>query len=117
MNDSLENYAMKILADAGCDCFTYGGEYAGKIMDDLKEGWPNGMKFPYVDVANAILAISRLKPIARAPWRMMFETDNTCDGIDCASFEEAKANAEDTLVNWMAEEQGGWARSARTSTT
>lgn len=105
---TLENYALKILADSGCDCYTYGGEYSAKIMDDLKEGYPGGMEFPYIDVANAILEISRPKPIVRKPWRMAFETDDTVDGVDFDSFEAAKADAEDTLVNWMVEEQSKW---------
>ena len=105
---TLENYALKILADSGCDCYTYGGEYSAKIMDDLKEGYPGGMEFPYIDVANAILEISRPKPIVRKPWRMSFETDDNADGVDLDSFEVAKADAEDTLVQWMVDARSCW---------
>ena len=106
---TLENYAMKILADSGCDCYTYGGEWSKHVLDDLKEGFPDGMEYPYVDVANAILAISRPKPIERAPWRMIWSNEHSCDGIDCKSFGEAKNQALDTLLEWAAEESNGWA--------
>ena len=106
--DSVEKYSMKILANHGCDCYTYGGEWAAKIMDDLKEEYPDGMEFPYIDVANAILAISRPKPIVREPWKMVFDTDNTTEGIGFDSFGAAKAAAEDTLIEWMGEERNRW---------
>lgn len=106
---TLENYAMKILADAGCDCYTYGGEQAKHILDDLKEEFKNGMEYPYIDVANAILAISRPRPIVRAPYRVWWDTDSCCDGYDCESFGAAKCSAEDTLCEWMCEEFCKWA--------
>ena len=33
----LETYARKILADHGCDIYTYGGEWSKYILDDLKK--------------------------------------------------------------------------------
>ncbi|MBQ7926911.1 MAG: hypothetical protein IJ335_11555, partial [Lachnospiraceae bacterium] len=36
-------------------------------------------------------------------WKMVYDTEHTCDGIDCDSFEEAKARWEDCLVEWMVE--------------
>ena len=106
--ENVENYALKILADSGCDCYTYGDETAKHLLDDLKEAYPDGMKFPYVDVANAILAISRPRPIYRAPWRMHWDTDDCCDGIDFESFGAAKCNAEDTLIEWMTQFRAEW---------
>lgn len=106
--ENLENYAMKILVDAGCDCYTYGGEYSKHCLDDLKEAFPEGMKYPYVDVANAILAISRPKPIHRSEWRIHWETDSCSDGYDADSFGAAKNDALDTLLNWMMEESSEW---------
>lgn len=105
---SIENYALKILADSGCDCYTYGGEWAKHIMDDLKKAFPDGMEFPYIDVANAILAISRPHSIVRAPWRMVWNTADNCDGAGYESFDAAKSDAEDTLVNWIADECSRW---------
>lgn len=101
-------YAKTILSDAGCDKYTYGGEWAKFIMNDLKIAYPNGMKYPYIDVANAILAMSRPTPIYRAPYRVVWETPNDCDGCNHESFGAAKADAEDTLINWAAEEASTW---------
>lgn len=111
---TLENYALKILADHGCDCYTYGGEYSKHVLDDLKEAYPDGMEFPYVDVANAILNISRTRPIYKAPWQMVYDTDTCTDGIDYESFEAAKESAFDTLLEWMAEERSRWANDTPT---
>ena len=105
---TLENYAMKILADNGCDCYTYGGEYADKLMDDLTESYPNGMKFPYIDVANAILSISRVHPIVRAPWKMVYDGGDFVDSSNHNSFEEAKSDAIETLFGWMHERSASW---------
>ena len=106
--ETLENYAMKILADAGCDCYTYGGEFSKHILDDLKEGFPDGLKYGYVDVANAILAISKPAPIHKAKWIVQWDTDSCSDGYESTSFESAKTDALDTLLNWMCEESMNW---------
>ena len=105
---TVEAYAMKILADHGCDCYTYGGAYGSHVLDDLKEAYPDGMEFPYVDVANAILAISKVKPIYKAPFIMAFDTEDNSDGIDCKTLEAAQAMAEDTLIEWMVDERNCW---------
>lgn len=106
--DSLENYAMRVLVDAGCDCYTYGGPSARHIMDDLKEAFPKGMKYPYIDVANAILAMSRPEPIRRKPYVMVFDMPSDCDEIEYDSLEAAQNSAEDTLCEWMAQEMATW---------
>lgn len=100
----LKEYAWKILTDHGCDKYTYGGEYSKYVLDDLKKAYPDGMEYPYVDVANAILEMSRAKPIYRAPWKVCWDTESCSDGYDCESFEQAKASAEDTLIEWMTEQ-------------
>lgn len=105
---TVDEYAKKILADHGCDEYTYGGEWGKYVLSDLKEAYPDGMEFPYVDVANAILAMSKVKPIVRDQWLMCWETDSDCDGIGFESFGAAKADAEDTLINWMCEERQEW---------
>lgn len=107
MNTNINQYAMKILSDAGCDIYTYGGEFSKHILDDLKTAFPDGMEYPYVDVANAILAVSRPQPIERKPFRVIWNTVNDTDGIDCDSLEEAKGLATDILIGWMIEELNG----------
>lgn len=108
MESNVINYAKKILADHGCDEYTYGGEWGKNVLDDLKESYPNGMEYPYVDVANAIISISKQKPIVRDPWAVVWDTSDFCDGIGCPSFEYAKSDAIDTLVMWMTEARNEW---------
>ena len=105
---TIEEYARKILADHGCDEYTYGGEWSKHTLDDLKQAYPDGMEFPYVDVANAINAMSKVKPIERKPWMMCFDAGSFCDGIGFDSFGAAEADAEDTLVEWMCQERHSW---------
>jgi len=104
----LKAYARKILNDANCNIHAYAGEQAKYIMDDLKEAFPNGMKYPYINVANAILAMSRPEPIHRAPYHVVWNTDDCIDGYDADSFGSAKESALDTLLNWMYTESETW---------
>lgn len=106
--DIIIDYAKKILADHGCDEYSYGGEWGKHVLDDLKEAYPNGMEYPYVDVANAILSISKQKPIVRDPWISVWDTDSCCDGRGFESFEAAKEDAIDTLVLWMVDARNEW---------
>lgn len=101
-------YAKQILEEHGCDCYTYGGEESKHILDDLKTAYPDGMELPYIDVANAILAMSRPRPIERAAYKMVWDTDSCCDAIGFDSFGAAKCNAEDTLIEWAMEEWFEW---------
>lgn len=106
---TLEEYAAKILSDNGCDQYTYGDESAKHIMDDLKKAYPDGMpEYNYLEVANAILAMSRPRPIVRSPFLMCWSNEHSCDAVECESFGQAKCDAEDTLLNWMAEEWSSW---------
>ncbi len=98
---TLEEYAKDILYSHGCDEYTYGGEWSKHVLDDLKEAYPDGMEFPYVDVANAILSMSRPKPIVREPWLVHWWTDDCDDGFGCTSFDEAKECSFAVLVNWI----------------
>ena len=106
----VESYAAQVLADAGCDRYTYGGEQAQYVLDDLKKAFPNGMKYPYVTVANAILEISRPRPIVREPWKMIWDNDNATDGVGYETFEAAKDAALDTLAAWAAQARAEWVR-------
>ena len=109
MNSEVKKYAEKILADAGCDEYSYGGTDGETIVRDLKDAFPDGMPFPYVDVANAIMEMSKVHPIVRSPWSVVWDTEHCCDGFGRDSLEAAQEGAIDTLVNWMAQERMEWA--------
>lgn len=105
---TVEEYARKILSDHDCDEYTYGDENSKYIMDDLKTEYPEGMEFPYIEVANAILAISHPRPIERTPYVVAWYTYSASDEYGCDSLEAALCSAEDTLLNWQMEEISGW---------
>ena len=105
---NVEEYAAHILSEHGCDEFTYGGESGETVLSDLKAAYPAGMEYSYIEVANAIISMSKVKPIVRAPYIMRFDTDSFTDGIDEFSLEAAKMDALDTLLQWMAEEVQTW---------
>lgn len=109
MRKVVKDYARKILADHGCDKFTYGDTPSSTILRDLKEGYPNGMDFPYVDVANAIMAISKRKPIVRETWHVMWDNEACCDGYKTRSLAQGKQDVLDLLIEWMVQEQAEWA--------
>lgn len=104
--NKVEEYALKILHDHDCDEYTYGETKGETIINDLKQAYPNGMEFPYIEVCNAIIAISKRKPLERAPYRMIYDCDTGgfIDGIDCQTLEEAKDEAFKTLNIWMESE-------------
>ena len=54
MSKELTDYTITLLHAAGCDEYTYGETDGETIINDLKEAFPNGMAFPYIDVANEI---------------------------------------------------------------
>jgi len=108
MRKELKNYARKILADHGCDLYTYGTTEGEQIMDDLKEGYPDGMDYPYIDVANAIIAISKRKPVTRSTWHVIYDMDDCIDGYDTTSLAQGKSDVLDTFLQWMYNEQSLW---------
>lgn len=60
----IQKYAEKILKDNGCDFYTYGDKYEEyckpeNIAKELQEVYKDGMDYPYMDVAQAILDISK----------------------------------------------------------
>lgn len=101
-------YALKILHDHGCDEYSYSTSDGETVIRDLKEAYPEGMEYPYVDVANAILSISRPKFIDRAPYQMVWSNEHATDGVDFDSLGAAKCVAEDTLIEWMMEARNEW---------
>lgn len=105
----LDELARKILSDSGCNEYTYGGEYSKNILKDLMEAYPNGLEYPYVDVANAILAMSRPEPIIRPKYVVGFDTEGTADSYgNFDTLEDAKASALDTLIEWQTQEMAEW---------
>jgi len=105
---TVKEYAQKILADHGCNEHSYWGTDGEQVVSDLKEAYPAGMDHPYVDVANAILELSKPEPIKRAPWQMLFDNEECCDGIGFESFEAAKDDAIETLIKWMIWDREEW---------
>lgn len=101
MKRAITEYAKKILADHGCDRTTYWGETGENIIRDLKEAYPDGMEYPYVDVANAMLLLARPTLLERQPYLMVYDMGHTVDGIEFESFEAAKEDALDTLIEWQ----------------
>lgn len=105
---SLDAYAMKVLSDHGCDRYTYGNGDAKNILDDLKAAYPDGMEYPYIDVANEILSLSRPRPIHKAPYKMVYDMGHTVDSTEHESFDAAKDDALGTLADWVAERKSEW---------
>ena len=101
--NKVREYAEEVLKKHGCDEHSYYGVSGETTIGDLKEAYPDGMKYPYVDVANEILAISKPEKIYRAPYRMVFDMGHSVDGIDFESFDAAHNDALETLVQWMCE--------------
>ena len=109
MRKVLKDYARQILADHGCNEYTYGDTPAETILSDLKEGYPDGMDYPYIDVANAIMAVSKRKPIKRDTWHAIWDNVHCCDGFDTPSLAQGKQDALDLLIEWMVQERAEWA--------
>ena len=104
MKKEITKYAKKILADHGCDMSAYWGITGDQVIQDLKEAYPDGMEHPYVDVANAILLLARPTLVERQPWMMVYDLGHTVDGIGYDSFEAAKEQALETLVEWQVQQ-------------
>lgn len=108
MKKQLVEYARKVLKDHDCDEYTYGGEWGKHVLADLKEAYPDGMEYPFIDVANAILSISKQRLIEKDPWIVCWDSASCCDGIGCKSLGAAKNEAIDLLVMWMVEARNEW---------
>lgn len=104
----IRQYAKKILDEHNVPLTSYWGVNGETIISDLKEAYPDGMEYPYIDVANTIMKISTPTLIKRHPYQMVWNTDSCCDGAGYDSLIEAKESAIDTLVEWMVESQYDW---------
>lgn len=103
---TLNELAWKILRDADCDEYTYGGAESENIMKDLMSVFEPGNLAPYtyLEVANEILSFSHPRPIERKPYRVIWDIWDACDadkGWD--TLEEAKEAVMDLYRNWLAE--------------
>lgn len=107
---TLNELARKILRDADCDEYTYGGAESENIMTDITSVYePKDLApYTYVEVANEILSFSHPRPIERKPFRVLWETNGMCDAVEADSFEEAKSIMENTFCFWMEEEYASW---------
>lgn len=107
---TLNELARKILRDADCDEYTYGGAESENIMTDIMSVYePKDLApYTYVEVANEILSFSHPRPIERKPFRVLWETSGVCDADEADSFEEAKSIMENTFCFWMEEEYASW---------
>lgn len=104
----IKEYAKKILEENDCDIYTYGGEGASEIMHDLIEAYmPQDLEYSYLEVANAILAMSRPRPIVRSPYRVAYVMDNFYDTLDVVlnDLEEAKKFTIGLFCDWIQKER------------
>ncbi len=94
-------YAQMILKESHCDEYAYSNHDGELIMRHLKKAYPEGMEFPYVDVANAILLMSRPLLVERKPYCAIWNTDSCCDGVQCDSLEDAQSAVVNFYETWM----------------
>jgi len=104
MKRAIKEYAKRVLKDHDCTMDAYWGCTGEQVIRDLKEAYPNGMEYPYVDVANAMLLLAKPTLLERKPWLMVFDMGHTVDGIEYDSFEAAKEQALETLVEWQVQQ-------------
>lgn len=107
---TLEEYARHILAENDCNEYTYGGPGAEDLLDDLKEIYtPDKMLYPYIDVANAILAISHPKPIKKSPYRIIVDMGDYYGPCrDMNTYEEAVSCFIECYMSLMGETMEEW---------
>ena len=105
--------AMMLLNQYGCDLWCYADEYDNALKDINHVIAKEGRQFdvPAEDIAKELVKIAEENPKPEEPikrFEMVFSTDSFCDGIDFETFEAAKADAEDTLINWATDERREW---------
>lgn len=110
ISPALEQYAKWILEENDCDCHSYAGSQAAYILNDLHLSYPNGLEYPYIQVANAILSICHPQPIIRTPYRVDLDNVSCCDAHNVnGDIEDAKSSAIDMLVAWQVQAISEWA--------
>ncbi len=105
--------AMMLLKESGCDLWCYADDYANALKDINYIITNDGRRFdvPAEDIAMELVKIAEENPKPEEPikrFEMVYSTDSVCDGIAFETFEAAKADAEDTLINWTLEESRRW---------
>lgn len=112
-NMNIREYAEKLLKEFGCALDCYKGEWAKYALPDMQElSKERDIPFPLESVAKVIIEIGNEQPDppskGHKQFCMIFDVGHSVDGIEFDTFEAAKTDAIDTLINWMAEETVGW---------
>lgn len=111
---AVREYAMHLLVNSGCDLDCYADRnYAKDAEKDLVFYEEEHGKMPYSieDIAAALIQIGNEQPekvIERLPYMLRWDTDDTSDGYEIENYGTAKAEVEDTLLLWAAEEVHNW---------
>jgi len=102
MNAKCMKYAKELLEQYECKESAYKGVDLEKIESELKEDFPEGMPFPYGDVAKSLREIGDAVPDPqKKPFMMLWSNDSCADGVEYETLEEAKNGAFGCLESWM----------------
>lgn len=111
---TLREYTENLLRECGCDFDCYKGEYGEQhALEHMEEyAKEHELMFPIEDIAKELIAIGneQTEPLRKGhkEYKMVFDMVDSIDGIEFDSFEAAKADMEDTYVNWMTYECHHW---------
>ena len=111
---TIREYTLKLLEEYGCKLDCYKGEFGEKYaLSDMEEYAKNNeVPFPLEDVAKELIAIGNEQPApprnGHKQYCMIWESENTCDGTEFNTEQEAKDNALNTLMEWLIQEQAEW---------
>lgn len=109
-----KEYATNLLEKCGCplDCYRdISFEVTVKDLITYYNDENIESPYPIAEIAKYLKEIADEQPmpvIKKAPYRMVFDMGHTIDGIYCESFESAKANMEDTYIQWICDETYNW---------
>jgi hypothetical protein len=118
---TLREWTIQLLESCGCklDCYkdsnclsNNGYNDAWEDLEKYKEDNKLTFPFPVYIIAAELQRIGNEQPDApckgHKKYCMVFDMGHTIDGVEFDSFEEAKADMEDTYINWMVEECHNW---------
>lgn len=115
---TLNEYTRLILKKSGCPEDAYAAaiwpdrDVVAMAVEDLKESEFNcpAEGFTYEDVAAELVRIGNASyvPPKKAPYHVVWDTDDCTDGFDADTLEGAKDAALETLMQWQTEECSGW---------
>jgi len=103
---------VRLLEKYGCDLDCYRDGYDNAVHD-LQEIVKEGavLEGPLEEVAKALVEIGNEQPVRVEPvkeYMMIFDMEHTVDGVAFETLEEAKSDAMDTYLLWIAEETAKW---------